>query len=65
MHNLIATFKHHPKNMGSTNCIIMFKTFNLYDYIQDNYFPRLYFRENVYLFKMLVNGDGCGITLMK
>lgn len=51
--------------MGSTNCVIMLKTLNLYDYIQENYFPRLYFKKNVCLFKMLVNGDGCGISLMK
>jgi hypothetical protein len=43
----------------------MFKTISPYDYIQDNFFPRQQTKQQVYLFKMLIEGDGCGVHLMR
>ncbi len=38
--NLISSFKHHSRNMGSFYSILMLKFLSPYDYIQDNYFPK-------------------------
>ncbi len=38
---------------------------NPYDYIQDNCFPGQQFGQKVCLFEMLVEGDGCGVNLVK
>jgi len=63
--NLISSFKHHSRNMGSFDSILMLKFLRPYDYIQDNYFPKQQFGQKIYLFKMTVEGDGCGVDLVK
>jgi hypothetical protein len=51
--------------MGSFDSIIMLKSLTPYDYIQDSCFPRQQYGQKIYLFKMLVEGDGCRIDLVK
>lgn len=63
--NLISLFKHHLGNMGFIDSIITLKALSHYNYIQDSCFPRQQNGQKVYLFKMLVDGDGYGVDLMK
>jgi hypothetical protein len=48
--------------MGSIDSILTRKAFNPYDYIQDNCVPG---QQKVYLFKLSVEGDNCGIHLVR
>jgi hypothetical protein len=65
IHNLILSIKHCPGNMGSLDSIFIFKSLSPYDYIQDNFFLKQQFGQKVYLFKMLIDGDGSGVNLVK
>ncbi len=51
--------------MGSFDSIVMLKSLSPYDYIQDICFPGQHFSQKIYLFKMLVEGDGYGVDLIK
>jgi hypothetical protein len=63
--NFISSFKHHSKNLGFIDSIITLKALSHYNYIQDNCFPRQQNGQKVCLFKMLVDGDGYVVDLMK
>ncbi len=65
IHNLISSIKHRPGNMGFLDSILIFKSLSPYDYIQDNFFLKQQFGQKAYLFKMLINGDGSGVNLVK
>jgi hypothetical protein len=65
IHNLILLIKHRLGNMGSLDSIFVLKSLSPYDYIQDSCFLEQRSGQKVYLFKMLVKGDGCGVNLIK
>ncbi len=56
MRNLIFSLKHYPNNLGFLDYIFKLKALSGYDYIQDNYSFNQHARQEVYLFKMYVNG---------
>jgi hypothetical protein len=51
--------------MCSTNSILTSKAFSPYDYIQDNCVLGQQIGQKVYHFKLLVEGDNCGIHLTR
>ncbi len=65
IHNLISLFKHRSRNMESLDSILVLKSLSPYDYIWDNCFFGQQYNKNVYLFKMSIERDDCGVDLVK
>ncbi len=63
--NLIASFKHQPRNRGYISNILTFKVNSGYYFIQDNYFIGQQIGKKVFMFKMSMHGDGSGCDLIK
>ncbi len=62
--NLISLFKHRLGNMDSLDSILMLKSLSPYDYIWDNCFLGQQSNKKVYIFKMSMKRDGCGVGLV-
>jgi hypothetical protein len=61
--NLVASFKHWPRNRGYVSSIFAFKANSGYYFIQDHFLGQQT-GEKIFLFKMPMHGDGnyCGLV---
>jgi hypothetical protein len=65
IHNLVASFKHQPRNKRYIFNIFFLKANNGYCFNHDNYFPRQQNGKKMFPFKMFVHGNGRGYDLIK
>jgi hypothetical protein len=60
---LVVAFKHHVSH-GYIDSIFELKSKSRYDYIHECCFPNQVIGQNVFIFKMLINGVGSGATFV-
>jgi hypothetical protein len=63
--NLVASFKHQPRNKRYVTNIFILKAKNGYCFNHDNCFPRQQNGKKMFLFKMFMRGNSNGYDLIK